>query len=109
MVTVTKDFDRGSVELIQNMVDAVVIPEVQLLFYQTSNPAGPVYYSIVLEAVRILAIDQVVEHQEGTSPYYAHMEKISFAFETIEWIWEDGGISFQDHLDPGPPADGTTK
>jgi type VI secretion system Hcp family effector len=103
VLTVTKDIDKGSVQLIQKMIDASVISEVTIDFYISGGGNPILYYKITMQDVRVVKLDQEVEFKEDATGY-AHMERVSFSFTQLEWDWTDGHINYVDDLMSGPPV-----
>ncbi len=57
-----------------------------------------IYYTITLEAAVIVDFHHDAYH--AGNGVMAHMDKISFGYQTIIWEWLDGGIQYQDDLWP---------
>lgn len=95
-LTVYKNIDQASVSLVQKTADLAIIPEVQFRFYRF-NPAisnYEIYYTITLETAAIAGFQHDVHHTGYGN--MAHMDKLSFIYETIHWEWLDGNITGQD-------------
>jgi len=98
-ITITKRIDRSSPILHQALSNNEVLA-VTIRFYRP-NPAGDgtteQFYTIVLEYAHISSIKTIspstVDESTGSLPA---MEEVSFVFGGITWIYESGGIEFQD-------------
>jgi type VI secretion system Hcp family effector len=108
MLTITKDFDFGTVQLIQRGIDGNVIPSLNLNFLVVGGSQPVLYYTIELTTVRVVRFDQELEHKGDETELFAHMERISFSFEEISWEYDEGtgAVIYQDDLTGGGPADG---
>jgi type VI secretion system Hcp family effector len=97
-LTVYKNIDMASVLLIQKLTNNETITEMTLKFYW-EDPGNPGnfqrYYTITLLNAFVIDFCHNVYHRGNDG--FAHMDKVSFIYQTIIWTWEDGGISHQDN------------
>jgi type VI secretion system secreted protein Hcp len=99
-VTIIKGIDRSTPSLYQALVTGETFSSWQLRFWAaaTSGPAGSgqevQYFTISLVDARIGSIDLVKPNT--TDPRSAALpdrEEVSFVYETIQWTWNEGGIT----------------
>ena len=101
VLTITKQIDQATPQLYQALVTNELLTDVVLRFYRPS-PSGDgtteQYYTITLENAKI--VDMKAYFPLTLLPdnyaYYKHMEDVSFAYQTITWTYEDGGITASD-------------
>jgi type VI secretion system secreted protein Hcp len=95
---ITKEIDRSTPLLMAAWAQGERITEFELRFWQPSATGKEVqYYTIRLYDARIVGIRQ--EMLNNRYPEYANhkeREHVTFVYREIEWIFEDGGLAFQD-------------
>lgn len=95
---ITKEIDRSTPLLMAAWARGERITEFELRFWQPSATGKEVqYYTILLYDARIVSIRQ--EMLNNRYPEFANhkeREHVTFVYREIEWIFEDGGITFQD-------------
>lgn len=102
VLTVMKDIDKASPNLMKALAQGQHINEVKLWWYPVEevppgqppiNPANP-YYEIILEDVFVVAFRHSMVTTGGDK--YAHMDKVSFIYDRIRLRWIDGNIDWAD-------------
>ncbi len=89
---IIKLVDKSSPILMQALCTNENLDEVALLFYRFNNATSEMgeYYRITLNNARLIEIES--HAQEGGK----HTELLAFEYETITWLWVDGGIQTTD-------------
>lgn len=87
-LTVLKYIDKSS-PLLYKMFCQGNTGDMELKFYSDNHPGGGIqlYYTITLENVRIVDMKMA----------FPNVESVSFSYQEITWLWEDGGIEFTDN------------
>lgn len=99
-IVIRKRVDKSSPLLLKGLVQNEVADAV-FKFYRP-NPTGDgtteQYYTIEIKQGRIIGVNQYAPqaNDSGASAPVPEMEEVQFVFNTIEWTYEDGGITFQD-------------
>ena len=86
VLTIIKDIDKTSVELIECITEQNFITEMILWFFweddlQQKEP----YYKIILNEVYVVDFGHRMIHRDDGD--FAHLDEISFTYNHIEWQW----------------------
>jgi type VI secretion system Hcp family effector len=107
-LTIMKDIDKASPLLMMALVQGIDI-DVKLHFYLSAPegqpgtpPVQPLqpYYDIWLDHAFVVAFTHDMVNKGGDK--FAHMDKVSFIYDSIRLIWIDGHIEGNDHWISGP-------
>lgn len=97
-LTIIKAVDKSSPLLMLALVNNENLRDVTLRFYRPSNTGQEVqYYTIKLTNASISTIKTIMLNNKFSE--YSNqevMEEISFTYQKIEWIFENGGITAED-------------
>lgn len=99
-IVMRKAIDKSTPLLLKGLVQNEVADAV-FKFYRP-NPSGDgteeQYYTVEIKQGRILSVNQYAPQANdgGAGGPVPEMEEVTFTFGTIEWTFENGGISFQD-------------
>ena len=95
-VSILKGTDLASVKLHQYITQGIVLPKVVIDVCRPGGGATDCYYTLVLENVRLTQVDVAgsacVDTAMSCTP--AQTESVSFDFEKITWVYEDGTDSY---------------
>jgi type VI secretion system secreted protein Hcp len=100
---IQKELDKSSPIFYNVLCTNENLTEVTLKFWTPQLKAASgvgssvQHYTIKLTNANIASIDSVMQeasHTELTKE--AHIEKIAFTYQKIEWTWNDGGITAMD-------------
>lgn len=99
-LVITKEIDRSSPLLMNALVNSEKITEFALRFWRPSRSGPEVqFYTIHLMDAHITGIrSEMLNNKYPENAQHREREHVSFCYQRIEWIWEDGGISAQDNL-----------
>lgn len=101
-VTIYKNIDKASPQLLQKIATNSIIDEVKFKFYH-EDPMNPgtlmMYYQIKLSNARVGNFHHNVYHR--VNDVYAHMDIVTFYYETILIEWLEDNIEFTDDWDAG--------
>ena len=94
----TKELDRSTPVLYNMLVNNENIIEWELQFWQPSRTGVEVnHYTVRLMNANIANIDfHMPDNKDPNLAARAEYEEISFTYQTIQWIWNDGGITASD-------------
>ncbi len=99
----TKELDRSSPQLINAWVTGEVLQEVVIRFYspqvKAGLGAGGEYnqYTVKLTNARIVGIrSYMLNNKNPELTRYESAEELTLVYDTIEWTWNDGGITATD-------------
>lgn len=98
-IVITKRIDKSSPLLAKALTHNEVV-EGTIRFYRT-KPDGTMsnYYTLRFSNGRVSSVRQylpnVLDPATASLPPY---EEVSFVFQTITWIYEDGGIAYEDSM-----------
>jgi type VI secretion system secreted protein Hcp len=97
-LTITKEIDKASPLLMQALVTNENLVSVILQFWQASRTGKELqFYTIHLENASIFEIKQeMLNNKYPENMKMKEMEHISFAYQRISWVFEDGGIRSED-------------
>lgn len=92
---ITKELDRSSPLLYSLLVNNEIIVEWDLQFWQPSPTGTEIqHYTVKLTNVNISSIDfRMPNNKDPQLMKFAEYEEIAFTYQTIQWIWNDGGIT----------------
>lgn len=95
---ITKEIDKSTPLLMRTLVDNERLTRFELQHWQPSQTGIEVqYYTIILHNARIVSIQQeMLNNKYPENMQHKEREHVSFVYEGIEWIYEDGGIMGQD-------------
>lgn len=86
-ITISKLLDKSTPKLLQACVSGENLPSVSFDFYRLdSGGKEQHYYTILLENARITSYSHTG----------ANSESLSFTYQKITWVWEDGAITAED-------------
>jgi type VI secretion system secreted protein Hcp len=104
VLKVTTELDRSVPLLYNAMVTSEVLSEVVLQFWTPQIRAGSgvgsevQHFTIRLTNARIVSIRQEMANVKNPDlQKYDIFETVSFAYDKIEWTWNDGGITATDN------------
>jgi type VI secretion system secreted protein Hcp len=96
-VVLTKDIDQSSPALWIALTTNEVISDFTLLLWSVGADQETQYYTIKLTNARIASIVEALPDTDDQAPgEFSPRETLSFIYQTIEWIWTDGGITATD-------------
>jgi type VI secretion system secreted protein Hcp len=97
-LTITKEIDKSSPLLMIALTTNEKLPEVTLRFWQPSRSGKEFqYYTIQLENAAISDIRQeMLNNKYPENMQHKEREHVSFVYQKITWIYEDGGITSSD-------------
>jgi type VI secretion system secreted protein Hcp len=94
---ITKKIDKSTPLLMNALVNNENLPTLTLRFYRPiTSGAEQQYYTIKLTNAAVSSIKQYMVYSETTGLTGYHLEEVSFTYQKIEWIIEDGGITAED-------------
>lgn len=100
---ITKELDKSTPLLYNALVTNELLPEWKLEFWgpqiKAATGAGSEVqkYTVKLTNARIIDIHFVMPNvKDPELVKYVEYEEVSFAYEKIEWVWMDGGLSAMD-------------
>ncbi len=95
---IKKELDRSTPLLYSLLVNNEKIVEWELQFWEPSPTGAEVnHYAVKLTNANIANIDFIMpDNKDPNLMKRAEYEEIAFAYETIQWIWNDGGITSSD-------------
>jgi type VI secretion system secreted protein Hcp len=93
-IRITKEVDKSSPLLYRVLTTNENITEWELQFWQASATGAEVqYYTIKLTNARIADIEfHMPNSKDPDLMKRAEFEEVSFTYQTIQWVWVDGGI-----------------
>jgi type VI secretion system secreted protein Hcp len=93
-IRITKEVDKSSPLLYRVLTTNENITEWELQFWQASATGAEVqYYTIKLTNARIADIEfHMPNNRDPDLMKRAEFEEVSFTYQTIQWVWMDGGI-----------------
>jgi type VI secretion system secreted protein Hcp len=93
-IRITKEVDKSSPLLYRVLTTNENITEWELQFWQASATGAEVqYYTIKLTNARIADIEfHMPNNKDPDLMKRAEFEEVSFTYQTIQWVWVDGGI-----------------
>ncbi len=101
--TITKELDKSSPLLYNMMINNENILEFELQFWTpqlkaaTGIGAEVQHYTIKLTNATISDIRFIMDNNKNPDLMkYAEHEEISFTYQKIQWIWNDGNVSAAD-------------
>lgn len=103
-ITVTKEIDEATVILHERMTRNQIISTMKLLWFRNNRQTGEEegYFEINLTNASVVSMETFVPLTLiPENVVFGHMERVSFVYETIEWIWIPDG-----NPPPPSPADG---
>ena len=99
-ITITKEIDKSTPLLFQALVSNENLTEVIIRFYAPDNKGTGVeklVYTIKLTNATIGSIaEDMLNNKTEDGIRMPVLEMISFAYQKIEWVWTDGGITAND-------------
>jgi len=95
---ITKEIDKSTPLLMKALIDNERLRQFELRYWRPAASGQEVqYYTIVLRNARIVSIQQeMLNNKYPENMQHKEREHVSFVYETIEWIYEDGGIATED-------------
>jgi type VI secretion system secreted protein Hcp len=95
---IIKELDRSTPLLYSMLVNGETIVEWELQFWQPGPTGKEVnHYSVKLTDASIANIDFTMpNNKEPNLVERAEYEEISFTYQKIQWIWNEGGITSSD-------------
>jgi type VI secretion system secreted protein Hcp len=100
---ITKEIDRSSPLLYSALINNETLSEFTLRFWTPQIKAATgvgsefQHYTVKLTNARIVGIrSYMLNNKNPELSRYAETEEISFAYQKIEWTWNDGGITAAD-------------
>lgn len=102
VLTITKEIDKSSPLLYQAAVNREPFTDFELQFWtpqlsQAGIGSERQHYTIRLKNARIVDIKfKMLNNKNPELTRYAEYEEVAFAYENIQWMWNDGGITASD-------------
>ncbi|MBE0537234.1 MAG: Hcp family type VI secretion system effector [Phycisphaerae bacterium] len=95
---ITKEIDKSTPLLMKALVDNERLTRFELRYWQPSATGKEVqYYTVLLYNARIVSIQQeMLNNRYPDNAEHKEREHVSFVYQSIEWIFEDGGITASD-------------
>jgi type VI secretion system secreted protein Hcp len=95
---ITKEIDKSTPKLIRAWSNGEKITHFELRFWEPSATGKEVqFYTILLYGAQIVSIRQeMLNNKYPENMQHKEREHITFVYREIEWIYEDGGINFED-------------
>ena len=95
-----KEVDRSSPLLWHALVTNEVLETWELRFWQTVSGAAVTerqFYTVRLAGATIASMRSfMTDNQDQGGANLPLREEVSFAYEKVEWVWTDGGVSASD-------------
>ena len=97
LFTIVKERDKSTPLLYQALLTNENLPEVRLEFWSPSGSGKEIQdYTVKLTNARIMKINSVMlNNKYPENMQHKASDEVSFAYQTIEWTWVDGGITSQ--------------
>jgi len=97
-LTITKEIDRATPQLMNMLVSNENITQWELCFYQPSKIGKEQqFYTIRLTDASISGIRQeMLNNKYPENMQHKEREHVSFCYRKIEWVYVDGAVSAQD-------------
>lgn len=97
-IRITKEIDKSTPLLMNAMLNGEEMDSFALRFWQPAPTGKEVqHYTIRLYGAKIVSIQQeMLNNKYPDNMQHKEREHVSFTYRGIEWIWEDGGISYGD-------------
>jgi type VI secretion system secreted protein Hcp len=96
LVTITKELDKSTPLLYKALGTGETLTEWELRCWKPSLSGGgeQQHYTVRLTNARVAGIRQRMPNtRDPKLARYETFEEVSFSYETITWIWNDGGIT----------------
>jgi type VI secretion system secreted protein Hcp len=95
---ITKAYDKSTPYLYKALTNGEELPSVIVRWYDIDDTGTEVnYFTHTYEQARISDIRSYMPStKDPTMDQYTHMEDVSFVYESVEWLWEDGALT---HID----------
>jgi len=95
---ITKEIDKSTPLLMRAWSEGEKMTHFELRFWEPSATGKEVqFYTILLYDAQIVSIRQeMLNNKYPENMQHKEREHVTFAYEGIEWIYEDGGIAFED-------------
>jgi type VI secretion system secreted protein Hcp len=101
--TITKELDKSSPLLYQVLTTNETLKIVKLNFWTPQIKAGTgtgsevQHYTVTLTNAKIVDIKfKMANIKNPELQKFAEYEEVSFVYDSIDWTWNDGGISSSD-------------
>jgi type VI secretion system secreted protein Hcp len=98
-LTITKELDKSTPLLYQALVGNQTLSDWELQCWRPNLQAGGTgseqqHYTVKLEGARVVGIRQRMPNNKNPELMrFETYEEVTFSYQSIEWIWIDGGIS----------------
>lgn len=98
-VRITKEIDRSTPLLMNAWANNEVMSHFELRFWRPSATGQEEqFYTLLLHNASIVSIKQeMLNNKYPENVQHKEREHISFCYTSAEWIFEDGGISYEDN------------
>jgi type VI secretion system secreted protein Hcp len=95
---ITKELDQSTPLLYNMLVNSENIVEWELQFWGPSSTGAEVnHYTVRLTDASVANIEfRMPDNKDPNLLQRAEYEEISFTYQKIQWIWNDGGIAASD-------------
>ncbi len=97
-IRINKEIDKSTPKLYQALCSGEQLSEVGFVwcrFVKAGNPEK--FFEIKLTNANIIGIQPVIRDRlEANKNQLPHLEKVSFIYEKIRWIWLPDGSEFED-------------
>ena len=101
-VKVVKPYDASSTYLYKTCCEGLTLAEVKIGWYRIE--AGQIdevlYFSHLLKNARITSVKPIMYNvKDLAKERYVHLEEVLLRYESIEWTYTDGSLTFVDCWD----------
>jgi type VI secretion system secreted protein Hcp len=95
---ITKEIDKSTPKLMNAWSNGERMTSFELRFWQPSMTGQEVqFYTIRLQDAQIVSIRQeMLNNRYPENMQHKEREHIAFTYRAIEWIYENGGLAFED-------------
>ena len=97
--TVLKYVDKSTPLLVKALANHEPVTRAVIRFWRRTGAADENHYTVTLSKGYLVGLEWV-----GPD-----IERVSFTYQTIDWTWEEGGVSHSDDWSPPPATAGGTE
>ena len=97
-ITITKPIDKASPLLMQTLVSNDILSDWTLDVRRAdATGAEEIYFTITLSNASVASVrHEQLNNQYPDNAPHAPREHVTFTYESIEWVWQDGGVTATD-------------
>jgi type VI secretion system secreted protein Hcp len=98
-LTITKELDKSTPLLYQALVQSQTLSDWELQCWRPNLQPGGTgseqqHYTVKLEGARVVGIKQRMPNNKNPElTRFETYEEVTFSYQSIEWVWTDGGIT----------------